>query len=316
MTQEHHADDASSRPLGMLASVASARRTGPPGPGMAPIHPWPAGYPAQRVRPIRTQPSPAGMARGRRWQGLLLSLCVTGCQWPQASLQPGPLATDRGTIVVTGRALFAGPQVRARQVQFLASQLAAVHLAITELATGVTTTHDYIRPDLPGTDGRRTPFSFAVLDLPAGPYQATLTAYADPAETEAVGTATSSPFTVAAGATVDISMPPLALAPTPVGSWTVATTVTSKLSEFRIIGYTYRVVETAGTTASRYVATSRTAITHTWGDLVAFPAGISTVSITVTARDERSPAPLSKTVVATGTVAPGATISTKVALAL
>ncbi len=252
-------------------------------------------------------------SRRRPWRWLLVGLGLAGCQWPQASGQPGPLATDGGTVVVTGRSLLAGQTHQAgRQVQFLASQLAAIRLVITDLATGTTVTHDYIPPDLPRTSGGQSPFSFTVLDLPAGTYQATLTAYVDAAEADAVGTTTSSPFTVTAGFTEDISTPPLALAPTPVGSWTVTSTVTSKLPGFEVTGYTYRVVETDGTSASRHVETAGTALTHTWGDLMAFPAGISTVSVTVTARDAQSPRPLSATVLATGAIAPGATISSNV----
>ena len=209
------------------------------------------------------------------WPWLLVGLGVAACQ---------PLWAQEPPVPATGGLLVNVARGRGRTVQYVASQVAAIRLSLVDAANGSTVTYDDLSPTLRTTkNNKNTTYSFAIQNLPAATYSLTLTAFADTAQTQAIGSTTSAPFSVVAGSTVSLSVPNLDLAPTPVGGWIVTAQVLALPSGATVRSYSYTLDGIDGTVTTKSVKTSQSRQTHTWSNVLAYPAGVSTVSVTVTA---------------------------------
>lgn len=218
--------------------------------------------------------------------GMMLVL-LAGC----ASISTAP--TPMGSV----RFGMASP----RTIQYLASQIRGLKVTVTS-STGTTYEQNFDSSALTGNS-----FNFQAMNLPVGSYTAHLTAYMDVAQTLVGGTTTSNSFMVSNGETTTLVFPPLTLGSTPVGNWTVAPKVTLK-NNYKITSYTYTLQQTDGTSVTDTSMRS----TINWENVVCFPSGISTTSVTVTAK--RNGSTKTKTAIATVSVQAGQTVTSNVSL--
>ena len=191
-----------------------------------------------------------------------------------------------------------------RQIQYVASQIQSMQVTLTSVTTCTTYVQNLNAQDLTG--GR---FSFQAMDLPVGTYTARLDVYLDSAQTLLGGTSTSSTFTVNSGETTAVTFPSLILAPTPVGSWTIASNIHLGKG-YHIENYQYALTETDGTIVTH---ASRNG-TAAWSNIVCFPVGISTTSVTVEAKKGLDT--FRKTAIATVSVQAGKIVTSSVNLSL
>lgn len=220
--------------------------------------------------------------------GMMLVLLV-GC----ASVSTAP--TQMGSV----RFGMATP----RTVQYLASQIGAMKVTISS-SNGASYEQNIASPTLTGNT-----FSFQAINLPIGSYTASLMAYMDKAETILGGTTTSNTFTVANGETRILVFPALTLAATPVGNWKVAPNVKLK-NNYKISSYKYTLSQTDGTSFSNTSMLS----TANWQNVVCFSSGISTTSVTVTAK--RNDSTLSKTAIATISIQADQTLTSNLTISI
>lgn len=209
----------------------------------------------------------------RRFAALALGLGLTGCTLPAA--QPA----SPGTIHVRLES--------SRQVQYRAAQVKLLTLMLTNQATQQRYEKDFPASRLlPSANGAM--LSFEAQHLPAGAYVAHAIAYMDTAKTLSGGTSTSSPFSVTGNAVTPVTLPALQLAPTPTAQWTVTVAASNVPVGFKLSQFDFVLAEADPT---------RPAITHTvsisnasqssqsvsWKNVVTYPAGVSTTTVSVTA---------------------------------
>lgn len=236
--------------------------------------------------------------------GVLIGLPLCGCLALACSaVQPiEATSVSAGGLVVSAAS--------ARRVEYLATQISAIRLTVQNTVTGQVLVYDDLAPTLISQKSGAS-YSFAVANLPAATYTVELTAFADAAETDAIGTSLSSPFTITPSATATVTVPNLTLDPTPTGAWTVTCQVQSALSGLQITGYSFGLVEIDGTSTQKSVHSSSTPQTHTWSNVLAYPTGVSTVSVTVNAKDKSTGQhSMTATAIGTASILSGATAST------
>ncbi|MBO9542080.1 hypothetical protein J7643_15950 [bacterium] len=209
-----------------------------------------------------------------------LALAATGCG-------SRPVVTGQGA---TGAVRFmVGPE-SSRTLQYLASDIKAVRVSLKDADSGSVLRQDLftgaaLAAKLP-VNGHS--FAFTVQNLkvadavrPAGyRYQATVEAFRESAATTSLGTTTSSVFGVQQGQTSTIQLPSLTLASTPTGSWKVTVNVNLK-AQWSVRSYVLSLEQTNGQLATASITTNSASLTRTFNNVVAFPSGVSTLSITV-----------------------------------
>lgn len=220
---------------------------------------------------------------------LLGTVALGGCARPVEAVGP------HGWVLLTMRA-------PARQAQYVATDLKAFRVTVRDLVTAAS-----YGQVLPTQEGGR--FGFAALNLPLGQYEAIVEAFADAAALLPAGQSRSAPFTVSPGAEVAVSLPPLVLAPTPVGDWRVQANL-NLAPGYSLVECTFTLSTANGSAQSATVQASEL----TWGQVPAFPSAVSTTSLLVTAKKGKTV--VSKTAFLTVAIAPGATMSSTVTLAL
>lgn len=195
-----------------------------------------------------------------------------------------------------------------RQLQYVSAQLAALKVTLTRSSTGASSTHTYSGKSL--VNGR---LGFEADNLAPATYTARIDAYLDAAQTLKVGSTTSSAFTVKSGATTVVSLPPLALAATPVGKWTVGVTVTLPG------GYSVKRIDwglspaDGSTVATQSLSTTQTSVSRTWSNVPAYPTGRSTASVYVLVTRKNKP-DRSATAIATLPITADTTLSSTITL--
>jgi|GEM_PF-6850552 len=209
----------------------------------------------------------------RRFVALALGLGLTGCTPPPAQ------TVSPGTVHVRLES--------SRQVQYRASQVKILTLSLTNQATQQRYEKDFPASRL-GSSANGATLSFGAQHLPAGAYVAQAIAYLDTAKTLPGGTSTSSPFSVSGNAVTPVMLPALQLAATPTAQWTVTIATSNLTGGFKVSQYDFALKETDPT---RPVVTHTAMISNstqssqsvTWKNVLAYPAGVSTTSVTVTA---------------------------------
>lgn len=191
-----------------------------------------------------------------------------------------------------------------RHAQYVASEVRAYKVTISEVASTARFVQHFSPEAL-----KAGPFAFGVLNLPLGSYVASVEAFADGEALRSVGQSVSSPFAVGPGTEAVVAMPPLVLVPTPVGDWRIQVSV-ALAPGYKITEYRFALNPTSGESQTE----TSPANVLTWGDVAAFPSGVSTTSITVTAKKGNSAR--SSSALATVSILPDATVSTAVALAI
>ncbi|MNY09133.1 hypothetical protein D3C86_1420270 [compost metagenome] len=125
-------------------------------------------------------------------------------------------------------------------------------------------------------------FAFEALHLPPGAYHARLDAYLDPGMAYPIGSATSSPFTVAPNQMVPVLLSPLTLSPTPLAQWRIRV-VTTVAKGWKLGELTAELAAPGGTTARLPAEAAKSNRTFTWENVPAPLGGVGTTSVTVTA---------------------------------
>ncbi len=231
-----------------------------------------------------------GQARRVGSSLLLLALvALGGCARPLETVD------SHGRVILTMRA-------PARQAQYVANDLQCFRVTVRDVTSAAAFVQ--VLPSQPG--GR---LQFGALNLPVGQYEASVEAFADAAALMPAGLSRSAPFSVTPGAEVAVSLPPLVLAPTPSGDWNIRANV-SLASGFSLVECRFTLSAASGGTQAATLPTTEL----TWGQVPAFPAGVSTTSLQVTAKKGKTV--VTKTAVLSGAIAPGATVSSTVTLAL
>lgn len=234
------------------------------------------------------------MACGRSLvAGGLMALAMTGCA------APGVPATGGARIMLPA----------ARRIQYVSADVQSLQVTISSLATQATYLKTFPGSALvPAPTGSQ--FSYEADNLPPGSYTAKLEAFQDAGRTRSLGSISTS-FAVTAFATTRVTMPSLILAATPVGDWCLTIGVTLSAG-YVVSDYTSQLDTPGGGSVAGPAGTALGATNaFTWGDVVADPAGVSTSSMTVTATNKKGRS-ITKTQIATASIASGATVSSTV----
>lgn len=176
------------------------------------------------------------------------------------------MAPDMGQVRLTA-------PFQVRFVQVYGHQIRSVRVTLTR--------HDGSRIEKrrlrSSVSGRK--LTFDTFRLPAGNYIPTVSVFMDEDETMACGEVTGSTFTVSADALTVLTLPVLNLGPTPLGEWTVSTTVPAELDQHSV-SYTYTLILNDGST----LATTSTRPFVTWGNVPVWPDGTCKTQVFATVR--------------------------------
>lgn len=226
----------------------------------------------------------------------LLGLVVAGCAAPGIA--------ERGSAHVV-----LSPT---RNVQYVSADIRALRVTITHQASGQAYVKTFPGSAL-GAPPSGSPLGFVAENLLPGNYQAKVEAFLDPAATLSAGSASTTPFVITAFETTPVSLAPLKLAATPVGDWQLNIGV-SLHGGYTVSGYSSELSTPLGSTVGGPSGSSLPASSaFTWGNAPAFPTGLSTTSITVTATNKKDRI-ITKTWVATASVLADATVSSAISV--
>lgn len=235
------------------------------------------------------------MARGRQLAAIgLAGLVTAGCALP------GVGGTGSAQVVLTAP----------RQIQYVAAEVRALRVTLTHQASGQSHVKSFPGTALlPGPSGSR--LGFVADNLPPGGYLARVEAFLDDAETLLVGSASSAPFAVAAFTSTPITLPSLKLMATPIGDWRMSVGLNLKAG-YKVVAFVTELASPAGSAVPGPAGTSlASGYAFTWGNVAAFPGGVSTSSITLTAADKKGNI-RTKTQVATASIFAGSTVLSSV----
>lgn len=197
-----------------------------------------------------------------------------------------------------------------RQIQYVSAELRTLKVTVTHRVTGQAYAKTFLGTALqPDPSGSR--LAFVADNLAPGSYLARLEAFLDDAGTLLGGSAISEPFTVMPHAHTRVTLPPLRLADTPLGDWRMSVGLILK-GGYKVEAFATELVTPAGPAqAGPFGASLASGYGFTWGNVPAFPAGVSTSSLTITAADKRGNV-VTKTQVATTSILANATQSSSV----
>lgn len=225
------------------------------------------------------------MTSGRRLAAFgLLGLAVAGCATPGAG------GTGSAQVVLPAH----------RQIQYVSADIRALRVTLTHQISGQT----YVK-SFPGTallpDPAGSRLGFVADNLPPGSYQARLEAFLDVAETVRVGSVDSPPFAIAAYAITPVTLSSLTLMATPLGDWRMTVGLNLK-GGYKVKDFVSALSTPAGSALPGPAGTSLSSgYRFTWGNVPAFPGGVSTSSITVRAANSKGNE-ITKTQVATASL--------------
>ncbi|MBO9541943.1 hypothetical protein J7643_15250 [bacterium] len=236
----------------------------------------------------------------RGWRSLAAGVSLAALAGCAAPLAP----TGLGVVQLYGdpgrRVQYRADQIGALKVTFSSSNAQALHSRV------------FGAEALRLSSGGAT-FAFEALHLPPGAYLARFDAYLDPGMAIAIGSATSSAFTVFPNQMSRVLIPPLTLSPTPVGQWRIRV-VTSVGKGWQFGRLTADLAAPDGTTASLPSEVAKSNRTFTWENVPAPLGAISTTSVTVTATHGNQT--LTRTQVATASLLADRRVTSTVSLEL